>query len=146
MPAPVTTPVVTQPRPASNVDTQRILVAAGTFAVTTTHATMDLGAAYATIMRPQVVLDITAIESDTNDESYTFALHQSDDNFAADDDTIGRKVLAAGGVANSLDLIPNAQVPFNTDSITKRYVRIVTTIAGTIATGVTFGAYLTANH
>lgn len=134
----------TKKHPESIPDLNLRLVAAGTFAVTTTHATIDLGAAFASITSPEVDLYISAIDSTTGDESYTFALHQSSDNFVADDETIASKIIASAG-AGDLALIPNAVVVVGTTEITKRYIRLVSTLAGTTPS-VTMSVYLGAKY
>ncbi len=127
-------------REVSTPDDDRKMLDA-TYAATANGSTIDQGAAFASIANPWVDLYISAIESDTGDESYTFALHQSDDNFAADDDTLGLLIIASAA-PDDLDLIPNAAEGFGTRQITKRYIRVVITIAGTIAIGTTCKAYL----
>ena len=130
-------------KPVTTADADLELYSGGTISVNTNHSTIDLGATFGVTVAPQVGCYITAIDSTTGDEGYTWTLHQSDDNFAADDDTIGTKTIQSAA-AGDLAEVPSAVVCFTTDSITKRYIRLVITVAGTTPS-VTYSSYLTAH-
>lgn len=95
----------------------------------------------------RVILDVTAIEVDTGDEKYLIKLEASNDNTFA----TGKVVLAerALGIAALIGASANSaagryEMPFTNDldGTVYEFVRIFTTIVGTIATGVNFTAYL----
>ena len=131
-----------QPRPITTIDIQNRLVNTQNRTATADEATLTRSSERGSVFHPQVNLFITAIESDTRDESYIIELHQSDDAFSSDDDLLGTLELVSAG-ANDLDeIILKAQV-FNTRAITKTSLRIVIAITGTIATGITYSAYYT---
>lgn len=117
---------------------------AGLVASTTTETTVvDLGDG---LFDGYLVLEVTAIEVATGDEIYDVCLEGS--NVAA---------LASGSVCLSRTKLGNAPAPADADTdvgrfvipvrneqngTLYRYVRIYTGVAGTIATGINFSAWL----
>ena len=132
-----------KPRPISQPDILTNLIAEATVtAANTNHPTVDQGQGFGTITNPQVAIYVTVIKSSVGDEGYVWTLHQSDDNFAADDDTIGTHTIQSAA-ADDLIYVDNAPVVFNTDAITKRYYRLVSTVSGTLPSyTVAGGSYL----
>ena len=87
----------------------------------TTNYTQDLGLGFGgSPARPtQIVADIDSLDSTTGDETYTWALQQSIDNFSSDTETlIAAEAMAVGFQSKVV-------------SLTKRYFRIVVTLGGT---------------
>lgn len=95
-----------------------------------------------------VVILVSAIEIDTNDETYTFTLVGSDnsDFSTGDQEDLCSIELGANEVLNG-DQDSDTGVyilPFINQRNTRayRYVRLELTIAGTIATGITWQAFI----
>jgi len=103
-----------------------------------------------------LVVDATAVEIDSNDESYEIVLQGSSDaafgtaaNIAAlCSVTIGDKAstrLAAGVLANGTDDVAGRYVMCfrnERNGTTYRYLRLKTIVVGTIATGITYSAFV----
>jgi len=117
---------------------------AGLVATTTTESVIvDLGAGLAD---GYVVLDVTAIEVASNDEIYTICLEGS---------TVA--AMTSGSVCLARIELGNATAPADADTavgrfvlpfrnemngVLYRYVRIYTGVAGTVATGINFVAFM----
>lgn len=117
---------------------------AGLVAATTTEATiLDLGAG---LVDGNLVLDVSAIEVASTDEKYT--IHLEGSNVAAM--TSGSVTLANIPLGNETapadadTATGRFVVPFRNEQngTTYRYVRIYTLVAGTIATGINFSAFI----
>jgi hypothetical protein len=125
-------------------DNALLLKAAGLVASTTTESTiLDLGAG---LVDGYLVLDVSAVEVASNDEIYLVCLEGS--NVAA---------MSSGSVTLAQIELGNATAPADADTGTGRfvvpfrneqngtlyrYVRIYTEVAGTIATGINFVAFI----
>jgi hypothetical protein len=125
-------------------DNALLLKAAGLVASTTTESTiLDLGSG---LVDGYLVLDVSAIEVASNDEIYLVCLEGS--NVAA---------MSSGSVTLAQIELGNATAPADADTGTGRfvvpfrneqngtiyrYVRIYTEVAGTIATGINFVAFI----
>lgn len=117
---------------------------AGLVATTTTEATIvDLGSG---LVDGYLVLDVTAVEVASTDEIYLICLEGS--NVAT---------MASGSVCLASIEMGNATAPADADTgtgrfvvpfrneqngTTYRYVRIYTEVAGTVATGINFLAFI----
>jgi hypothetical protein len=103
-----------------------------------------------------LVIDVTALEIDSNDESYEIVLQGTNTAaFATATDiyplcsvTLGDKAstrLAAGVLALGTDgTVGRYVLPFRNEQngTTFRYLRIKTIVAGTIATGINYSAWV----
>jgi len=126
-------------------DESLVLKAAGLVATTANGSTiLDLGAG---LVDAYFVLDLSACEIATGDEIYTVNLEAS--NVAAMDSgsvCLARKTF--GNLVVPMDAALSASgryvVPFRNEEAGTiyRYVRIQTTVAGTIATGINFVAWI----
>lgn len=114
-------------------DANLILQASVTKAASFNSTGVDLGSGFAPGGFGQPVLagiKITAIETDTGNETYTFHLEESDDDSSytqcgqASASQSATGALCIGGF------------------VSKRYVRLVLTAGGTIATGITYEGWL----
>ncbi len=125
-------------------DSDLDLKAAGLVATTTTESTIiDLGAG---LINGHLVLDVTAVEVANTDEVYLICLEGSNVS-----------TMASGSVCLAQIEMGNATAPADADTTTGRYVvpvrneqagttyryvRIYTEVAGTVATGINFSAFL----
>ena len=126
-------------------DANLSLKAAGLVATTASGSTiLDLGDGLAD---GYVVVDLTACEVATGDEIYTISLEGS--NVAAMDSgsvCLARKTF--GNLVVPMDAALSAPgryvIPFRNEEAGTiyRYVRIHTTVAGTIATGINYSAFI----
>jgi hypothetical protein len=101
-----------------------------------------------------LVLDVTAMEVDSNDESYTVILEGSPDAaFGTAANIIPLAMIVMGDHASTAgalcamgadDTVGRYIVPCRNErnGTTYRYLRIRTVVAGTIATGINFTAWL----
>ena len=117
---------------------------AGAVTTTTTEATiLDLGAG---LVDGYLVLDVSAVEVASTDEKYT--VHLEGSNVAA---------MSSGSVTLANIPLGNETAPADADTATGRftvpfrneqngttyrYVRIYTLVAGSIATGINFAAFI----
>ena len=117
---------------------------AGLVAATTTEATiLDLGAG---LVDGFLVLDVSAVEVASTDEKYT--VHLEGSTVAAM--TSGSVTLANSPMGNETapadadTATGRFVVPFRNEQngVTYRYVRIYTLVAGTVATGINFAAFI----
>ncbi len=135
-------------------DAALLLKAAGLVAATANGSlVLDVGAG---LMEGDLIIDATAVEIDSNDESYEVILQGSSDlafgtaaNIAPlTSITIGDKAstrLAAGVLAlGTDDVVGRYTLPCRNErnGTTYRYLRIKTIVAGTIATGINYSAWL----
>lgn len=125
-------------------DNALLLKAAGLVASSADGTILDLGAGF---VEGYLVVDMTACEIANGDERYTVSLEGS--NVAAMDSgsvCLAKKVF--GNLVVPMDAALSASdryvIPFcNAEgSTTFRYVRLSTLVAGTIATGINFLAFI----
>jgi len=125
-------------------DNGLLLKAAGLLAASADGTIIDLGAGF---VKGNVVIDLSACEIATGDEIYTVSLEGS--NVAAM--TSGSVCLAKkvfGNLVVPMDAALSAAgryvIPFRNEEggTLYRYVRLSTLIAGTIATGINFSAFI----
>jgi hypothetical protein len=126
-------------------DHATLLKAAGLVAASAAGSViLDLGDG---LMEADMVIDVTALEVATGDEIYTISLEGS--SVAA---------MSSGSVELAKITLGNNPAPSDADTSTGRhvvpirnelngtlyrYVRVYTTVAGTIATGINYSAFLT---
>jgi len=135
-------------------DAALLLKAAGLVAATANGSLiLDVGAG---LVDADLVVDVTALEVDSNDESYEIIVQGSSDatfgtaaNIASlGSITMGDKAstrLAAGVFqVGTDDVIGRYLMPVRNErnGTTYRYLRIKTIVAGTIATGINYSAWL----
>jgi hypothetical protein len=117
---------------------------AGLVAATTTETTiLDLGSG---LVDGYLVLDVSAIEIATGDEKYTVHLEGSNVSSMSSGSVtlanipLGIKTDPADATTSTGRFV----VPFRNEQngTTYRYVRIYTLVAGTIATGINFSAFI----
>lgn len=132
-----------------------LLLKAAALVAATADGTLELNVG-AGLLCGHMVIDATAIEIDSNDESYEIILQGSTvAGFgtaaaiaALTSITVGDKAstrLAAGVLATGTDDVPGRfVVPFRNESngTIYPYLRIKTIVAGTIATGINYSAWL----
>jgi hypothetical protein len=125
-------------------DSALSLKAAGLVAASADGSILDLGAG---LVDGYLVIDASAIEIDSGNEIYTVSLEGS--NVAAM--TSGSVCLAKkvfGNLVVPMDAALSAAgryvIPFRNEEggTTYRYVRLSTLVAGTIATGINFAAFI----
>lgn len=98
-----------------------------------------------------VVIDVSAIEIASNDEGYDIGVQlSSSSSFASDIYEVATLKLGASEVIpGDVDSVTGRYVlPFTNNvgnGVTKRYLRIYTTVAGTVATGINYTAYVAMN-
>lgn len=121
-------------------DAALLLKAAGLVAVSTDSLILDLGPGLVTGF---MVLDVSAIESDSANEVFTVSLEGS--NVAAmtsGSACLARKVFGQVVVPMDNPLIAPGRysIPFHNveNGVLFRYIRISTAVAGTVATGINF--------
>lgn len=97
-----------------------------------------------------LVANITAIETATGDEVYHLVLQgSSSPTFASDIQELGRMTVGAAtpkaGGATVVDGVGKHVMPVGNErnGVVYRYIRGFTIVAGTIATGINFSAFLT---
>jgi len=120
------------------------LKAAGLVAASADGAILDLGAGF---VSGTVVIDLSACEVDTGNEIYTISLEGS--NVAAmssGSSCLAKKVF--GNLVVPMDAALSASgrytIKFTNEEngTTFRYVRLSTLVAGTVATGINFSAFI----
>lgn len=124
-------------------DAATVLKAAGLIAASTDGAILDLGEG---LFDGFLVLDVSAIEVASGDEIYTVSVEGS--SVAAMTSLsvcLAKKVL--GNLVVPMDNptgIGRFVVPFRNEEngVLKRYIRLSTLVAGTVATGINFSAFL----
>lgn len=121
-----------------------LLKAAGLLAASADGTILDLGGGF---VKGDVVIDLSACEIATGDEIYTVSLEAS--NVAAMSSgsvCLGKKVF--GNLVVPMDAALSASgryvLPFRNEEngTLYRYVRLSTLVAGTIATGINFSAFI----
>jgi hypothetical protein len=137
------------------IDTALTLKAAGLVAASANGSLIiDLGGGgqdFTPVTWFDMIVDVTAIEVASGDEVYTIILEGSDDPAFAS--TIEALAILQLGAAAAATFLGNADV--NSDigryvcragnlrnEHTYRYLRITTVVAGTIATGINYSAFL----
>lgn len=127
-------------------DSALVLKAAGLLAASADGAIIDLGDG---LVEGYLVIDLTACEIATGDEIYTISLEGS--NTAAMNSgsvCLAKKVF--GNLVVPMDAALSAAgryvIPFinaeSVNGVNYRYVRLSTLVAGTIATGINFSAFI----
>lgn len=120
------------------------LKAPGLVAASTDSAIVDVGAGF---MRGDAVIDVSAVEIASGDERYTVSIEGSNDpTMASNSVCLAKKVF--GNLVVPMDAALSAPgryvIPFRNEEngTVYRYVRVSTLVAGTIATGINFGAFI----
>ena len=125
-------------------DTELSLKAAGLVAASADGSILDIGEG---LVDGFLVIDVSAVEIASGDERYTISLEGS--NVAAMDSgsvCLAKKVF--GNLVVPMDAALSASgryvVPFRNEEggTTFRYVRLSTLVAGTVATGINFAAFI----
>lgn len=125
-------------------DNALLLKAAGLVAASADGSILDLGVG---LVEGYIVVDMTACEVASGNEIYTVSLEGS--NVAAMDSgsvCLAKKVF--GNLVVPMDAALSASgryvIPFRNEEggTTYRYVRLSTLVAGTIATGINFSAFI----
>lgn len=125
-------------------DNALLLKAAGLIAASADGSILDLGVG---LVEGYIVVDMTACEVASGNEIYTVSLEGS--NVAAMDSgsvCLAKKVF--GNLVVPMDAALSASgryvIPFRNEEggTTYRYVRLSTLVAGTIATGINFSAFI----
>lgn len=107
---------------------------------------LDIGAAR---MEGTVVIDVSAIEIASGDEVYDIIVQGSNSaSFASTVENLCQKQVGAastgldGGAQNSV--VGRYELPFTNEqaNITYRYLRLFTKVAGSIATGINYRAFV----
>lgn len=126
-------------------DNSLLMKAAGLVASTTTESTiLDLGDGG--IVDANLVLDVSAVEVATGDEKYT--IHIEGSNVAAmSSGSVSLATIFMGNLTAPMDAATGTGrfvVPFRNEQngTLYRYIRIYTLVAGTIATGINFAAFV----
>lgn len=138
------------------VDTLLVLKAAALVAADTAHAILDLGAG---LVRGDIVIDWTACEIASNDEQYEVGLYGSNSaTFASGVQVLnvfqfGKASVINTDLGNVTGAVHDVDTPATGKLVapfcnvyngtTYRYVRLATNVAGTIATGFNFAAFIT---
>jgi len=129
---------------SKTLDAELILKAAGLVATSAAGSLiLDIGPGF---MDADIVIDVTALEVATGDEIYTVSLEGS--NVAAMDSAsveLARMVLGNNPAPADADTTTGRKIlPFRNEleGTIFRYVRLHTTVAGTIATGINYSAFI----
>lgn len=131
-------------------DASLSLKAAGLVAASANGATIvDIGNGF---VDADMIVDVSAIETDSSDESYTVILEGSSDsdfgtagNIVALARTVfGHSSAAAMAPQGSTSAVGRYVVPFRNElnGSMYRYLRLRTVVAGTIATGINYAAFI----
>lgn len=124
-------------------DAATALKAAGLVAVSTDGTILDLGEG---LFDGFLVLDVSAVEVASGDEIYTVSVEGSSvAAMTSQSVCLAKKVL--GNLVVPMDGptgVGRFVVPFRNEEngILKRYIRLSTLVAGTVATGINFSAFL----
>lgn len=131
-------------------DNALLMKSAGLIAASAAVATIiDLGSATSEIAA-DVVIDVTACETATGDEVYTILVEgSSSPTFASGIDTLAMKQIGhltpkVGGSDVTDGATGRFIIPFRNEvnGTIYRYIRLYTVVAGTIATGINYTAYM----
>jgi len=135
------------------LDQDMRLKTAGLVAASAAEATeLDLGAAY---HKGALVVDVSAIEVASDDEIYDIVLQGTNvAAFATDTDIwdLVTLTLAAAAAqrtdANGINVVGRYVIPFDNEhaGTLMRYIRLYTVVAGTIATGINYTAFVAPDH
>lgn len=125
-------------------DTALSLKSAGLLAASTDGTILDLGAG---LVEGYLVIDLTACEIASGDERYTVSLEGSNVSAMSSGSVcLAKKVFGNLVVPMDAALSDSGRyvVPFRNEEngTTFRYVRLSTLVAGTIATGINFSAFI----
>lgn len=100
-------------------------------------------------VKADVVIDATAVEFDNNDELYTIIAEFSNSATFASGIVSGQSIAlgaagAAPGGADTLLEIGRYELPFTNiiNDTHYRYMRLYTVVAGTVATGINYNAFI----
>ena len=120
------------------------LKAAGLVAASEDSAIIDLGDG---LFDGFIVVDLTAIETATGDERYTLSVEGSNvAGMATGSVGLGSKVFGNLIVPmdGALDALGRYVIPFRNEEggVLMRYVRLSALVAGTIATGINYSAFI----
>jgi len=129
------------------------LVAASAAATVDSAAkVLDVGTG---LFEGNIVIDVTAIEVDTGNEIYSIALEGSNDSGFSSGTEVELCMLRLGDSSTTGTDVDNVvgryTLPFNnrqpsgtgfSDGYCWRYLRLYTTVAGTIATGINYTAWI----
>lgn len=126
-------------------DADLVLKAAGLVAADTAHTIVNVGAA---TFKGVAVIDVTAIETASNDERYVIQIQGSTSaTFASDVQNLaavelGATAVRSGGAITSL--VGRYEVRFVNEQagIVYPYVRAYTDVSGTIATGINWSGFI----
>ena len=125
-------------------DAATSLKAAGLVAASADGSILDLGAG---IVEGYIVVDLTACEVATGDEIYTVSLEGANvSTMSSGSVCLAKKVF--GNLVVPMDAALSAAgryaIPFRNEEAGTiyRYVRLSTLVAGTVATGINFSAFL----
>lgn len=98
------------------------------------------------VFKGTLVIDVSAIEIASNDELYTILVQGSTSaTFASDVQNLAGIPLGATEVSGAIDATTGRyEVPFlnEQDGICYPYLRVYTLVAGTIATGINYTAFI----
>lgn len=124
------------------------LKAAGALTTSTDGTILDIGAG---LVDGYIVVDLSACEIATGDEIYTISLEGSNvDAMTSGSVCLAKKVF--GNLVVPMDAALSTAgryvIPFRNEEAgtAYRYVRLSTLIAGTIATGINFSAFIAADQ
>lgn len=126
-------------------DASQVLKAAGLVAADAGHTIVPVGDGFYTGV---AVIDVTAIETASNDERYVIQLQGSTSaTFASDVQNLaalelGASAVRSGGAITST--VGRYELPFTNEQngVTYPYVRAYTDVSGTIATGINWSGYI----
>lgn len=125
-----------------------LVAASGAATVSSASRVLNLGAAR---IDGRVILDFSAVEADTNNELYTILLQGSNtgDEVAGTFTTaVNLAALLMGDASTTLETVDTAvgrrEMAFTNEvnGTTYKYCRIYVIVAGTIATGINFTAFI----
>lgn len=125
-------------------DNALLLKAAGAVAATTNHPVLDVGPG---LFEGDLVIDVVSVESDSANEIFTLSVEAS--NVAAmDSGSVCTAKKVFGQLVVPMDAALTAPgryvIPFRNEEngVIFRYIRLHTLVAGTIATGISFTAFI----
>jgi len=131
-------------------DSSQVLKAAGLVAASAASATiLNVGDA---LFEGVAVVDVTAIEVATTDELYTLIIQGSTSpTFASDIENLvslnlGASAARPGGAKTSTTGRYEIEFMNEQNGVTYPYIRIYTLVAGTIATGINYSAFVGRNY
>lgn len=126
-------------------DSALLLKAAGLVAATANGSIiLDIGEG---LVDGYLVIDMSACEIDSGNELYTISLEASNaSDMASGSVCVARKTFGTISVPmdNALSAAGRYVIPFRNEEAgtTYRYIRVHTTVAGTVATGINYSAFI----